>query len=117
MSGGVAFAGFEGAVSASDLFGVVCIVNILTGSCLVYAVSGTPVQPSIRYLSHSEWCPLWCPFACAKGIDRQTQSAPTPRLTGYSRVILQQERPTGAYALVFGIQVARGLHRTRIRPD
>ena len=37
MSGGLVFAGFEGADSASDLFGVVRIVNILSDACLVYA--------------------------------------------------------------------------------
>ncbi len=48
MSGGLAFASFEGAGSASDLFGVVCIVNILSGACPVYAGLLTLVAPDFQ---------------------------------------------------------------------
>jgi hypothetical protein len=36
MSGGLAFASFAGAGLASDLFGVVGIVKILSGTCTVF---------------------------------------------------------------------------------
>jgi hypothetical protein len=47
MSGGLAFAGFEGAGLASDLFGVVRIVNILSGVCSVYA--GLPALVALHF--------------------------------------------------------------------
>ena len=73
MVGAFAVAGFEGAGPASDLLGVVCSGDILSGACPVYAGLPELVAPHFQlrisgiswpYLSMYCLCSISLSFSC-----------------------------------------------------
>ena len=70
------FTGFEGADSASDLFGIVCIVNILFGACPVYTGLLALVAPDFQMANSRQVLAAFVdvlPVLDELGLERQLQ--------------------------------------------